>query len=255
MSPVPELINLRGEYERDGYAIMKDVFRNDSLETMRQSLRNVLETLTNKIPSNGCTLDELILSCEEENHSIVYKGSQSVGSSAATYELIGSSKVLDRVSSATGYDKSRLHLLPLYLIVQLPSDERFDYAWHQDGSFYPWCDEFLTLWFPVNRATNKDSGTISMIPGSHHGGPRETNEYLKHGFFKQLESKVQKEEENRESVLEIELGDCCVMHGNTVHRSVANRSESPRVAGVLRMAHLCPRQAYERQRFYCVHKF
>jgi hypothetical protein len=40
------------------------------------------------------------------------------------------------------------------------------------------------------------------------------------------------------------------MNGNTVHRSVANRSSSPRIAGVLRIANLAAQQSYERERFY-----
>jgi len=144
--------------------------------------------------------------------------------------------------------------MPMYLIIQLPSDERFDYSWHQDGTYYPWCQDFLTLWFPVNRSTARDTGTISVIPGSHHAGLRETETFLKNGFFKQMQTKLAPEEQGREIVLEVELGDCCIMSGNTVHRSVANRCSSPRVAGVLRIANLGTQQIYERERFYCVHK-
>jgi ectoine hydroxylase-related dioxygenase (phytanoyl-CoA dioxygenase family) len=142
----------------------------------------------------------------------------------------------------------------MYLVIQLPSDERFDYTWHQDGTYYPWCQDFLTLWFPVNRSTTQTTGTISLIPGSHLSGPRETETFLKNGFFKQMQSKLQTNEQDREEVLEVELGDCCIMSGNTVHRSVANRCASPRVAGVLRIANMGGQLSYERERFYCIHK-
>jgi ectoine hydroxylase-related dioxygenase (phytanoyl-CoA dioxygenase family) len=145
-------------------------------------------------------------------------------------------------------------VMPMYLIIQLPSDERFDYAWHQDGVYHDWCADLLTLWFPVNRTTKRDTGTISLIPGSHRDGLRATDNYLRHGFFRQLQSKLKEGEAALETVLEVELGDCCIMAGNAVHRSVTNRSASPRVAGVLRMANLSRQQFYERERFYCVHK-
>jgi ectoine hydroxylase-related dioxygenase (phytanoyl-CoA dioxygenase family) len=242
-----------GFYEQDGYVIAKNIFSNSALAALAGSLRSVLES-SGTSGEGFPTTDELILAREAQDHGLVYNAAQSVGSSAATYELIGGSGILDAVCSVTGFKKARLHLLPLYLIIQLPSDERFDYTWHQDGAYYPWCKEFLTLWFPVNRSTNKDSGTISMIPGSHREGRRDVDKSLRHGFFKQLESKLDQNEEQKEAPLDIQLGDCCIMDGNTVHRSVANRSKTPRVAGVLRMAHLSADQAYERESFYCVHK-
>jgi len=244
----------RTAYLNDGYVIAKQVFPPESLEVLRESLKSILRKSEPNDSNIDASLDDLILRREAQDHSLVYKAAQSVGSSASTYQLIGSSFILDAVSQVTGYQKSNLHLMPMYLIIQLPSDERFDYAWHQDGSYYPWCSEFLTLWFPVNRSTKRETGTISIIPGSHRFGPRETDTFLRHGYFKQMQSKLRDGESERELILEVDLGDCCIMHGNTVHRSVANRSTTPRVAGVLRIANLGSQQPYERERFYCVHK-
>jgi len=245
---------LRTSYSTDGYVCVKQIFSKESLGVLCESLRSVLEKAEAAPVDHSCTLDDLILTREKQDHGLVYKAAQSVGSSAATYQLIGGSGIFDAISSATGFEKSNLHLMPMYLVIQLPSDERFDYTWHQDGTYYPWCQDFLTLWFPVNRSTTHTTGTISLIPGSHRDGPRETDTFLKHGFFKQMQSKLQAGEQDREEVLDVELGDCCIMSGNTVHRSVANRCASPRVAGVLRIANLNTQQAYERERFYCVHK-
>ncbi|HVB57460.1 MAG TPA: phytanoyl-CoA dioxygenase family protein [Candidatus Acidoferrales bacterium] len=240
-------------YAQDGFVVAKQIFSQGSLAMLRDALRAVLD----KSGSNGFhneSLEDLVLRREAQDHSLVYQASQSVGSSAATYQLLGSSDIFNAISEVTGFRKADLHLLPMYLIIQLPSSDRFDYTWHQDGSYYPWCQDFLTLWFPVNRSTKKDTGTISMIPGSHRYGPRETETFLKHGFFKQIQSKLRDSEETLEHVLEVDLGDCCIMAGNTVHRSVANHSTSPRIAGVLRIANIGTQQTYDRERFYCVHK-
>jgi ectoine hydroxylase-related dioxygenase (phytanoyl-CoA dioxygenase family) len=246
-SLLPEL------YDSNGYVISEDIFSPASLSLLCRSLRHVLEKSGTE-NEDRLTLEELILKREAQDHALVYQAGQSIGSSAATYQLIGSSGVLDEVSAVTGFDKADLHLLPMYLIIQLPSDERFDYAWHQDGSYYAWCQDFLTLWFPVNRSTKRDTGTISMIPGSHKSGPRKTDTSYRQGYFRQIESQLELNEESQEEVLEVGLGSCCIMHGNTVHRSVANRSSSPRVAGVLRIANLARQSSYERERFYCTHK-
>ena len=200
------------------------------------------------------SLDDLILAREAEDHSQVYRASQSVGSASATYRLLGSSGILNIVCGLTGFDPAELHLMPMYLIVQLPGDERFDYGWHQDGAYYDWCEEFVALWFPVNRAVSGETGTISVIPQSHSEGRREANTYLRNGFFRQIDAKPGEQEATHEQVLDMQLGDCCIMDGNLIHRSVSNRSATPRVAGVVRLAHLGKLSSYERERFYCVHK-
>ena len=218
-----------------------------------QSFRSVLNKPERSNLESACSLNELIMKREAEDHGLIYNAAQSLGSAASTYQLLGSSGIFGLVSQATGFRVQDLHLMPLYLIVQPPSDDRFDYCWHQDGAYYSWCPDLITLWFPVNRGTNRDTGTISMIPASHQSGVREADAFLKHGHFKQLQSRLDGGELEMEESIEIDLGDCCIMHGHTVHKSVPNRSDTPRVAGVLRIANLSSLNSYERERFYCAH--
>jgi len=240
-------------YSEKGYVIARQVFSKHALAMLGQSFRSVLNKPEHGDFDQTCPLDDLIIKREAQNHDIVYKAAQSLGSAASTYQLLGSSEIFDLVSQATGFRGHDFHLMPLYLIAQPPSDDRFDYCWHQDGAYYSWCPDLITLWFPVNRGTNRDTGTISMIPGSHQHGVRESDTFLKHGHFKQVQSRLSVGELETEESIEIDLGDCCIMHGHTVHKSVPNRSETPRVAGVLRIANLGNLSSYERERFYCVH--
>lgn len=243
-------------YAKRGYVIAKQIFSATVLEDLTSSLRSVLakNTTNGSERDDRSTVEELIMAREQEAHSLVYNASQSVGSSAAGYQLLGKSGILDVVTETSGFELRNLHLTPMYLIVQLPNDERFDYVWHQDRAYYPWAHDMVTLWFPLNRATKRDTGTISAIPGSHLDGLRSTDTSFRHGFFRQMESAVGESETDGETFMELEAGDCCVMHGDTVHRSVPNRANSPRVAGVVRMVNISNLSSYERERFYCVHK-
>jgi ectoine hydroxylase-related dioxygenase (phytanoyl-CoA dioxygenase family) len=223
-----EMMATHKMYADQGYVIANQVFSARSMDVLRKSFQSILAKSGNVSPSNGHsdrldTLDDLILKREKADHSLVYKASQSLGSSAATYQLLGGSDILNLVAAATGFDVADLHLAPLYFIVQNPSDGRFDYPWHQDGAYYPWAKDMLTLWFPVNREVNRETGTISLIPGSHHVQARENKTYVKHGFFRQIESEIETREASQERFVEVEPGDCCIMHGDLVHRSVANR--------------------------------
>ena len=243
-------------YAKRGYVIAKQVFSAPILDALTSALRSVLAKNGDNSSEHDSyrTIDELIMAKEREAHSLVYNASQSIGSSAAGYQLLGKSGILDAVVEATGFELRNLHLTPMYLIIQLPNDERFDYVWHQDRAYYPWSQDMVTLWFPVNRATTRDTGTISVIPGSHQNGLRSTDTSFRHGFFRQIESTTQQGEADEERFIELEAGDCCIMHGDTVHKSVANRASTPRVAGVMRMVNISNLSSYERERFYCVHK-
>ncbi len=245
------VVQSKTNYVEQGFEIVPNAFSKKHLGCLAQTLRAGLTR--NHTCGAGLSLEELILAREAEDHSLIYKASQSVGSSTAAYDLLGSG-ILDAVCDLAGFDPANLHLMPMYLIVQLPHSEKFDYGWHQDGAYYDWCQDLVALWFPINRAVRAETGTISVIPKSHLDGRRETHAYTKHGFFRQLDAKLQEDESAKEHMIELEPGDCCIMNGNLVHRSVANGSDLPRVAGVVRLAYLGKGTPYQRDQFYCVHK-
>jgi hypothetical protein len=252
-----DVVDLTRSYSENGYVVLREAFSEKALGAVGQALLCTLAQNNDALAPRGGLqppLNDAISITDARNHGSVYAAAQSVGTSAAAYQLMGQPEFLNLLLAITGFTLPELHLMPMYLIIQMPSDDRFDYTWHQDSSYYAWCKELLTLWFPINRETNRETGTISVIPGSHRKGPRSSEEYLRHGFFRQMESKMDEHELEQERILDLALGDCCIMEGNLVHRSVANRSNSPRVAGLVRMANNASQPVYERDRYYCVHK-
>jgi hypothetical protein len=247
-----KLIERRQFYTENGYVILRQLFRPECLRSLAQTLRSALPKLENN--DQTPSLESEILSAEAADHKCIYNAAQSVGSSAAAYNLLGGEQVLDEVIGVTGFEETSIHVLPMYLIIQLPGDRRFDYGWHQDGAYYPWTEQMTTLWFPVNRPTNAETGTISVIPGSHTDKIRGSETSFRNGYFRQIISEVKQAELQAEVMLDLAPGDCCIMEGNLVHRSISNKAGSPRVAGVVRMINLPAHTPYERDRFYCVHK-
>jgi len=246
-----DLAALRSEYLNSGYVIARNIFRPEALSAIANTMRSTLNK--GRAPGNE-SLDALIMEREVENHALVYNSSHSLGSSAATYQLLGASAILDLVASLANYNIADLHMMPMYLLVQLPSDERFDYAWHQDGAYYQQWKELVTLWFPITHAANTKSGTISCITGSHRDGLRPAETYKRHGFFRQIETDIDDTEMQKEDAFELEVGDCCIMHGHAVHRSIGNRSLVPRVSGIVRLVNMARQDSYDRETLYCTHK-
>jgi ectoine hydroxylase-related dioxygenase (phytanoyl-CoA dioxygenase family) len=251
IEPSTDLAEMKSEYLKTGYVIARNIFRPEALAVIAETMRS---TLSKGYASGHTSLDDLILKREVENHDLVYKGSHSLGSSAATYQLLGASPILDLVASLSDFNIADLHMMPMYLLVQLPSDERFDYAWHQDGAYYRQWEELVTLWFPITHAANPQSGTISCINGSHRDGLRPAETYKRHGFFRQIEANIDETEIQQEHAFELEVGDCCIMHGHAIHRSIGNRSLVPRVSGIVRLVNMARQDAYDREMLYCVHK-
>jgi ectoine hydroxylase-related dioxygenase (phytanoyl-CoA dioxygenase family) len=246
-----DLSELKRSYLENGYAIAKNVFQPQALSAVAGTMRTILDKGR---PRSESSIDEMILERESENHALVYNSANSVGSSASTYQLLGGSPILDIVADFWSVKVTDLHLMPMYLLVQLPSDGRFDYAWHQDGAYYDWCHELATLWFPLTREASVENGTIGCVGGSHLQGLRPAETYKRHGFFRQIEAEVTEDETVTEDPLYVGVGDCCIMHGHTVHRSMPNQSSVPRVTGIVRLVNIGREDSYARDQFYCIHK-
>ncbi len=246
-----QLSERREFYTENGYVILRQLFHPDRINCLAQTLRFALPE--GKQDDWAQSIDDEILSAEAVNHQFIFNASQAVGSSAAAYNLLGA-HALEAVFAVTGFEPVSVHVLPMYCIIQLPGDGRFDYGWHQDGAYYTWAEQMITLWFPVNRPTNGETGTISVIPGSHREKIRKNETFLRHGYFKQIITEVNPAELQTEAMLDLALGDCCLMDGSLVHRSVSNNANSPRVAGVARIVSLPKHTYYKHDRFYCLHK-
>jgi ectoine hydroxylase-related dioxygenase (phytanoyl-CoA dioxygenase family) len=241
---------LQQEYLDEGYVLLENVISKDLLSGLAMTLYASLAQ--GRQDWHECSLDELILKREAEDHSLVYNAATSLGSAAASYRLLGKSELLTHASEALGADIEQLHVLPLYLIIQLPGDGRFDYEWHQDGAYYPWCRDLATIWFPVTHRSSQQNGTMSVVPASHKDGLREANTHFRHGNFRQIISPVRGGESDNEIPLDVNLGGCCLSHGALVHRSVANASKSPRVSGILRLVDMSRQKDYQRHLFFCM---
>src|SRR5690606_20955700 len=130
-------------------------------------------------------VSSLLLQREAEDHALVYQASNFVGSSLAAYRMVEA--IAPEVEAVSGL--SNLHVMPVTVAVQMPSDERFDYKWHQESSYYPWAEDIINVWVPL-QPTRVGSGTMVMVPGSHREGRLPADHYLTNGVFRQIECAV-----------------------------------------------------------------
>ncbi|WP_374649745.1 phytanoyl-CoA dioxygenase family protein [Dongia sp.] len=221
------------EYRKAGLYISKGAFSKKAVSAVCDVL---YDALANKESFPGMSLDDLILHREKQDHSLVYQASLCVGSSLAAYQLMSEPGFANLLSDLSGIEQRHMHFMPLAIHIQLPGDTRFDYKWHQESVFYPWCEDVLSVWFPLLRHTRKGDGTMVVIPGSHADGKREARSYFSYGRIRQIEPDVTEVEADAELPIEIDVGDACVFDANAVHRTEPNSAALPRVCGIIRIA-------------------
>ena len=231
----------------DGFVILRQVFPRELLGDLADGMAGVL---LRQGPHEADELDGLLAEREAADHSLVYQAAVSQGSAAATYRLLGSSPIFEHCAQAMRCRLADVHVQPLYLLTQMPKDQRFDYTWHQDAPFHAWSKELASLWFPVTHRSSAETGTMTILPGTHKQGARQAETYLRDGGFRQIEVVPGKDELARAIVLELDPGDCILFSGHLLHKSMPNRSDSPRVTGVMRVFDQAKQDGYVRDHYY-----
>lgn len=216
------------QFKANGFVIVPDVFKPFHMNAVTEVLHEILAR-----GENSPSLERQILNREAEDHAEVYNASISCGSSAAAYRMIGDGKLMESVCAATGVMPWDLHFMPMHFLIQNPGKTQFDYKWHQEGAFYPWCPGIINIWFPIRRPSREESGTLCLIPGSHKRGLRACV-HEDTDTFRQIVPELEPGEVEKAIPIEIHPGDICIFHADMIHKSLPNLGSSPRLSGVMR---------------------
>lgn len=140
-------------------------------------------------------------------------------------------KVLDAVEDVLGPD---LFLWGLSLFVKDAHDPGY-VSWHQDSTYWGLSDpDVVTAWIALSPS-NRDSGCMKMMPGSHrfeqlpHVDTLDKNNLLTRG--QKISVAV---EESKAEFLELDPGQISLHHIRTVHASEPNRSAHRRIGVAVR---------------------
>ena len=112
------------------------------------------------------------------------------------------------------------------MLMNKPASQGTHLPWHQDGGDV-WKldrDPLVTTWIALDRATRLN-GCVEVIPGTHRLGLLTTS-----GSTLRPEDVERYCPEEAIEYLEIEAGECLLLHNWLVHRSGVNRTDTPRRA-------------------------
>ncbi|MCZ6677818.1 MAG: phytanoyl-CoA dioxygenase family protein [Candidatus Poribacteria bacterium] len=202
--------HVRQKYERDGYAIFRNVLDSNLI----QEASNHVDWLLAKNPE---------LRPEHLHHRLV-------ASDPFWVRLISDDRLLDIAEIFIG---PNIALFASHYISKPPSDGK-PVLWHQDGSYWPLEPmEVITLWLAVDDST-PENGCMRVIPGTHTMSLHQMKQRT--DIPNVLSSEIDPElvDESKAVDFVLKAGDVSVHHPNIIHGSNANTSVKRRCGLTIR---------------------
>jgi len=190
---------IRRDYERDGYVILREVLDLDLLAAANQHVDWLLARHPDLRP------DQL-------GHTLARRD-------PFWYRLVSDRRLLDLAEIFLGPD---IALFATHYICKEPGTGR-KVLWHQDGAFWPLEPvNVITMWVALTDSRT-DNGCLKVVPGSHKNSLLDMVEAHEDAV---LPSEIPVEVDERDAVeLELAPGDVSVHHPNIFHGSDANLTD------------------------------
>ncbi len=202
----PELQGISDAYDRDGFAIVRQVLDSELLEELNRHIDWLIERHPELEPEGlGCHL---------------------IADDPFWVRFLSDPHLLDVAEALIGPD---IALFAADYICKPPRTGK-GVQWHQDGHYWPLEPlEVTTAWFAVTESVPQNGG-VRVIPGSHliglqkHAATRED-----HLLLKKVDPAVV--DESKAIDIELDPGDISVHHPLILHGSEPNTSDRWRRGG------------------------
>lgn len=199
---------LLSDYERNGFAIIRDVIDSDLLAEANEHIR----WLGKRFPD---------LRPEHYHHPLMRDD-------AFWVRLVTDDRLLNIAEQVLG---KNLACFTSHYICKPPRDGH-PVFWHQDGAYWKLTPmDALTVWVAIDEST-PENGCLRIIPGSHHmpldaPEPRTDTPNMLYSSMRQelVDAWVE-----RAGIVDVVLqpGDVSIHHPRIIHASEANRSDKRR---------------------------
>ncbi|WP_127519833.1 phytanoyl-CoA dioxygenase family protein [Mesorhizobium sp. Z1-4] len=205
-------------YKRDGYFIRKSLFSPDEVANFRDYARQRLEA--------EAASDKVMAKGDRDGRSTLLKMWNSAGDDK--YGMVARDERL--VTLATAAIGEPVYLYSHKMTMKQPH-EGGAWEWHQDfGYWYNYgclAPQMMSIYVALDKST-RENGCLQVLERTHELGR------LNHERDADGQTIVQQEHLDaaltrfKHIYVEMEAGDALVFHGNLLHRSDANRSDTYR---------------------------
>ena len=205
-----DLTGIRGEFDRDGYVIVREAID----EELAGEAREHVHWLLARHP--GTRPEQLHADLAREDPFWI--------------RLVSDPRLLDIAGQFVG---PNIALFATHYICKPPYDGQA-VLWHQDGIYWPLDPmEVVTLWLAVSDST-PENGCMRVIPATHRTGLTPVEERV--DVANVLGSGLSPENVDASKAVDIILraGDVSIHHPNLIHGSEANHSARWRMGLTIR---------------------
>ena len=233
------LEQIKTEYERDGYIVVRGIIPSKDLDPVRDAIRRGVDRFARENFENG-NISSLYANeslerryaaiCEEMEHPPrAWTGSKY---GPEFYDLYNHSCILDVLGAILGPEVTN-HATPA-LRTKLPGSTLSSFPWHQDSHYYnepklgTWGSpteqmHIVTVWVPLVDAT-AENGCLWVIPRSHRWGLLKAARQQNNNVLTREDVLKRGTEEG----LPMKVGDVLFMTNLTLHTSKVNRTKQSR---------------------------
>lgn len=205
-------MNLKEQYDQDGYVIARNVVDAGQVNVARQ---HALELLTRYPDDAPAQIHRRPLWFED----------------AFYHQFVDQSALLDLAEAILGPD---LALFATGYILK-PSAAGIAVLWHQDGSYWPLNPmNVCTLWVALTPSTCQN-GCMRVIPGTQNMRLQPLHTRTDIPNLLDSEMDICQIDETQAVDMEMQPGDVSIHHPNIVHGSNANVSDQWRINLVIRV--------------------
>lgn len=168
------------DYERDGYAVVRQALEHDALEPIRQSIADGVDQFARKLHSESAIASKFeeepfdrrlaaIMRAYDPKHEMAtrLRSWDSLAFCRGLYDLIKHPRIVDVMQTLLGPDITCDGLYRMR--PKLPGSRSTAFPWHQDSQYYGPPTQhmhFVTCWIPLVD-TDEDNGCLWVIPESH----------------------------------------------------------------------------------------
>ncbi len=203
-----ERATARTDFERDGYAIFRNVIDLDLIQEASDHIVWLLEKNPERTP-------ELLTQ-------------DLITDDPFWVRLISDHRLVDIAELFVGPD---IALFASHYLVKPPFTGKA-VQWHQDAAFWPLEPmKVVTLWLAIDEST-PDNGCVRLVPGSHRNAIKEMRATDKTGVF-DSEISVDVDEDTAVNMV-LQPGDVEVHHPMMYHASTPNSSPRRRAGLTIR---------------------
>lgn len=159
----------------------------------------------------------------------------SIQSSVALHQLLTYKKLIKKLSDLTDTPQELFSTSGHIQRIDLPTDKKNLYSWHQETSYYRQNSlgkNCYFIWIPFFDVS-KNKGSVCLAEKSHLKGYLKTKVLKKNDVSSEQRNIDSKKLENYRHIQpKLTRGDVCVIHFNTIHRSGTDISNKLKLTAI-----------------------